>query len=174
IPGVIVLIYLFFKNGRNTVKYFSFLFFPLTLFAIFNVHFFGLGDLLHQFMAYRKLGVNTLGITQVFTDISRAYRWGWYRIFASGVFYFSLSLSFLGCTLANMKKKIGNFNKILSFVLLASLLFVFSVNSVPFLENLGRYLAPTAPLFWVIFYKKLENKKLLYLLIPLSVLAVLI
>lgn len=174
IPGLIIFAYLVFKKGRKTIKYLPFLLLPVTLLLLFNLHFFDSNDLFHQFTTYRKLGVGTLGITQIFADIPRSWKWGWYRIFASGVFYFSVAIFLLASTLMEIKKRTQVFDKIVSMTFLASLLFIFSVNSVPFLENLGRYLAPTVPVFWIIFHEKLEGKKLLYFLISLSVLAVLI
>ena len=173
IPGIIIFIYLLYKNGRNAIKYLPYLLLPVTLLSLFNLHFFGLSGIFHQFAAYRQLGVGTLGIVQIFTDIPRAWRWGWYRIFASGVFYFSLSVFFLGKVLANIKNRVADFDNILSYILLASLIFIFSVNSVPFLENLGRYLAPTIPLFWLILYKKFDSKIWVYVLLPISFLVVL-
>lgn len=165
IPGIVIFVWLLYKNGKNAMKYLPYLLLPFVLLAVFNLHFFGSGNLFQQFMAYRQLGVGTLGITQILSDIPRAWRWEWYRIFASGIFYFSLSIFMFAATL---KRKISIFDKILSATLLASLLFIFSLNSVPFLENLGRYLAPTIPLFWLMFHDKFKSEKWLYFLLPIS------
>jgi len=172
IPGLIFAIYLLIKNKERSLIYFPFLSFLLILLALFNSHFFGATGIFHQFTVYKALGVNTLGITQIFADFPRAFRWGWYRILISGLFYFSLSvLIFVASVRKFWNEKL--FNKTVLFTILASLAFIYSVNSVPFLENLGRYLAPVIPLFWLIFYKKFENKWL-YLLLPVSLAVVLL
>jgi hypothetical protein len=162
IPGIIFFVWLLIKKGKNSIKYLPYLLFPFAILALFNLHFFGSKDLLHQFTAYRLLGVGTLGIFQIFADISRAWRWGWYRIFASGLFYFSLSIIIFVGALIELKKKTPLFNKILSIIILASIVFIFSLNSVPFLENLGRYLSPMFPLFWLLIYQKFKSEKWLY------------
>jgi hypothetical protein len=174
IPAVVIFIYLLMKNKRRAVKYLPFFLLPIVLLFLFNLNFFGSNDLFHQFTAYRTLGVGTLGIIQIFADIPRSLRWGWYRIFVSGIFYFSLAALLLTGALVEIKKKADVFIKIVAFTLLASLLFIFSFNSVPFLENLGRYLAPTMPLFWIIFHKNLKIGKWAYLLLPASLLIVLL
>lgn len=173
IPAVAILIYLFIKNKIKVIKFLPFFLLPVVLLLLFNFHFFGSNNLFHQFTAYRNLGVGTLGITQIFADIPRALRWGWYRIFASGVFYFSLAIFLLISTLMEIKKKTKVFDKTLTMALLASLLFIFSLNSVPFLENLGRYLAPTIPLFWIVMQDKFKSEKWAYFLLPISLIVVL-
>ena len=173
ISAVVIFIYLLTKNKIKAVKYLPFFLLPIVLLLLFNSHFFGSNDPFHQFTAYRNLGVGTLGITQIFADIPRALRWGWYRIFASGVFYFSLAIFLLTSTLMEIKKRTEVFIKIVSMALLASLLFIFSLNSVPFLENLGRYLASTIPLFWIIFHDNFKSKKWVYFLLPISLIVVL-
>jgi hypothetical protein len=174
IPGVIILSWLLIRDGRNAIKYLSYFLFPLTLLVFFNLHFFGAEELFHQFTAYQQLGLGTLGITQIFADIPRAYRWGWYRIFASGVFYFSLAIVFVASSIAALRRRSGGFYKVLSATLMVSMAFIFSLNSVPFLENLGRYLAPTVPVFWLLYYDKFRSEKLAWFLLSVSLIGTLI
>jgi hypothetical protein len=174
IPADVIFIYLLIKNKIKVIKYLPFFLLPVVLLLLFNLNFFGSNDLFHQFKAYRSLGVGTLGIVQIFADIPRSLRWGWYRIFVSGILYFSSAVLLLTGALIEIKKKADVFVKIVAFTLLASLLFIFSFNSVPFLENLGRYLAPAMPLFWIIFHKKLKIGKWAYFLLPASLLIVLL
>jgi hypothetical protein len=174
IPEVIIIAWLFLKDRRSFIKYLPYFLFPLAILAIFNAHFFGLKGLFQQFMAYRQLGVGTLGIIQIFSDIPRAWRWGWYRIFVSGIFYFSVAIVFLIESLIELKRKNAIFNKILAIIILASLVFIFSLNSVPFLENLGRYLSPIIPLFWLLIYKKFKDERWWYIFLPISIFVVLL
>lgn len=141
---------------------------PVIFLVIYNIHFFGAGNPFYQLITYETLhpGRISIGVVQLGQDLIRAYHWGWYRILLSGLLYILL---FAVLWLKSIKIRSIEF-----WMITGIYIFTLVVNLVPFLENLGRYLAPTAPLFWLIFYKKLENKKLLYLLIPLSVLAVLI
>jgi len=173
VPGLVILVYLFIKSGKKALKYLPYFFLPLVLLMLFNSHFFGLKDFFHQFFAYKAAGINTLGIIQVLADIPRSYRWGWYRIFVSGVCYFSLSLFMLSKSVLEFKKEREIFNRIVFIIFMASLAFIYSLNSVPFLENLGRFLAPTIPLFWVLFQDRFKNGKIIYLLLPISALVVL-
>lgn len=173
IPGLIILVFLLAKDGKKALEYLPYFFLPLILLVLFNSYFFGSNDLFHQLVAYKQLGVNTLGIAQIFADIPRAWRWGWYRIFASGVFYFFLSLILLSKSILKFRKEREIFGKIIFMTIIALLIFIYSLNSVPFLENLGRYLAPTFPLFWVLFQDRFKNSKIMYLLLPISALVVL-
>ena len=113
----------------------------------------------------RPAACEKCGFVQLGADLIRAFRWHWYRIFFSGLFY----IIFFAVAWMKAVKLKG-----LEFWIITSMyIFVLAVNLVPFLENLGRYLAPAVPFFWIIFYQKFNDSKNLYLLLPLSILVVL-
>lgn len=156
------------KNFFINLPYFAI---PLVLLLIYNVHFFGPGNLFYQLTTYEALHPNriSIGVIQLAKDLIRAFRWHWYRILISGFCYITLfSVLFI--------KSIKLLSKhSLEFWVIAGIYaFTLIVNLVPFLENLGRYLAPTIPFFWIIFHKKLANPKLIYFLLPLSFFVVLV
>jgi hypothetical protein len=99
-------------------------------------------------------------------DVVRAFRWHWFRIFFSGLFYI---VFFAFAWIKSIKIKSLEF-----WLITGIYIFTLIVNLIPFLENLGRYLAPTVPLFWIIFYDKFKDKKWVYLLLPTSLLIVLL
>ena len=141
---------------------------PVLLLCLYNIHYFGAQNPFYQLITYEALhpGRISVGFIQLIQDLTRAFRWGWYRILVSGIFYIFIFvyLFFKACK-----------TKDLEFWIITSIyLFTLSVNLVPFLENLGRYLAPTLPFFWIIFYFRLKKLKFLYLAIPLSALIVLL
>lgn len=156
------------KDVKKFITYLPYFLVPVILLIIYNVHFFGAGNPFYQLFTYETLhpGKISVGVIQLAQDLVRAFRWGWYRILFSGLLYILL---FAVLWLKSVKIKSLTF-----WIITGIYFFTLVINLVPFLENLGRYLAPTIPLFWVIYYKKLERFKLLYFLIPLSFLAVLI
>lgn len=143
---------------------------PVIALMVYNAHFFGSGNLFYQISAYEALhpGRISIGVTQLGADLVRAIRWHWYRIFASGFFYI---IFFVTLWLKSVKLKSLGF-----WLITGVYLFTLTVNLVPFLENLGRYLAPTVPFFWLILHDRFKGKGLglLYLLLPVSVLVVLV
>jgi hypothetical protein len=156
------------KELGKFLKYTPYFLVPVVLLLLFNTHFFGSRNLFYQIFTYEKLhpGRISIGFIQLGSDLLRAFRWGWYRILFSGLAYIAL---FTILWVKSVKIRHLEF-----WTITGIYIFTLLVNLVPFLENLGRYLAPTAPLFWIIFYKKLGKEGLLYLLLPLSALAVLI
>lgn len=139
---------------------------PVVLLCVYNIHYFGVENPFYQLFTYESLhpGRISFGIIQLAQDLVRAFRWGWYRILVSGFFYI-----FIYFYLYIKAFKAKN----LEFWLITFLyIFTLTVNLVPFLENLGRYLAPTIPLFWLMFYPKLRNSKILYFALPFSAMVV--
>lgn len=163
-----VFVYLLLKKELGKfLKYIPYFLIPVVLLLLFNSHFFGSKNLFYQIFTYKKLhpGRISIGFIQLGSDIVRAFRWGWYRILFSGLAYIAL---FILLWVKSIKIRHLEF-----WIITGVYIFTLVVNLVPFLENLGRYLAPTAPLFWLIFYKKVNWERLFYLLLPLSVLVVL-
>lgn len=141
---------------------------PVVTLSLYNIHYFGVQNPLYQLFTYEALHPDriSVGILQLAQDLVRAFRWGWYRILASGLFYILLYF-YLYFKLFKTKN--------LEFWLITGMyLFTLLINLVPFLENLGRYLAPTLPLFWLTFYPKKGFPKMLYLMLPISCLVVLL
>ncbi|KKS00768.1 MAG: hypothetical protein UU51_C0001G0027 [Microgenomates group bacterium GW2011_GWC1_41_20] len=139
---------------------------PVLLLTLYNIYFYGSGNPFYQLFTYQALHPEriSMGIVQLGQDVLRAFRWQWYRILVSGIFYIFV---YFYLYLKSFK------NKTLEFWIISSIyLFTLTVNLVPFLENLGRYLAPTIPLFWLMFHSKLKSSNILYLALPISVLAV--
>lgn len=108
---------------------------PVSLLCLYNVYYFGSQNPLYQIFAYEALHPSRIsfGIIQLLTDIVRAARWHWYRILISGIFY----TAFYFWVYWKSAKSRG-----LEFwILTAFYIFTLGINLVPFLENLGRYLA---------------------------------
>jgi hypothetical protein len=163
-------VFLYFWIEKRLTKFFIYLpyfLIPIAFLLIYNVHFFGPKNILYQLSTYEALhsGRISFGIIQLGADLIRAIRWHWYRVFLSGLFYIAL---FAVLWVKSIKFKSLTFWMITGFYI-----FTLSINLVPFLENLGRYLAPTIPLFWIMFHDKVKSEKILYFLLPLSVLVVL-
>jgi len=141
---------------------------PIVLLLAYNVYCFGSNSSFYQLVAYEALhpGRISIGIVQLAQDLARAFRWHWYRIFFSGLFYIFF---FLALWIKSIKVKNLEF-----WLITGIYVFTLSINLVPFLENLGRYLAPTVPFFWLIFYKKVKSRLLALALLSVSVLVVFI
>jgi hypothetical protein len=169
--GVLFGVFVYFLIKRNLKDFLlnlPYFLIPVVALLIYNVHFFGSNNLFYQLTTYGELhpGRINIGLFQLFSDLARAVRWHWYRIFFSGLIY---TIFFAFCWIKSIKLKSLEF-----WIITGIYIFTLSLNFVPFLENIGRYLAPAVPIFWIIFHKKLENIRLLYLLIPISVLVVLV
>lgn len=141
---------------------------PILILVLFNVYFFGIQNPFYQLFAYEALHPDriSVGVIQLLTDLIRSFRWHWYGIFFSGLFYITF---FVVAWIKSVKFKGLEF-----WIITAVFFFTLVVNLVPFLENLGRYLAPTVPFFWLIFHNKFKSQKWVYLLLPISLLIVLI
>lgn len=162
-----VFIYMFFE--KKIIRFFlnlPYFLIPVALLCLYNIHLFGPKNPFYQLFTYEALhpGRISFGIAQLGQDLIRAFRWGWYRILISGLFYVFI---YLYLYIKAFKTKNLEF-----WIITGIYLFTLIVNLVPFLENLGRYLAPTIPFFWLMFYPKLKKSKILYLAIPLSALIV--
>lgn len=164
-----IFIYMLLK--KKIAKFFIYLpyfMIPVVLLFIYNIHNFGVKNPFYQLFTYEALhpGRINMGIVQLVQDLVRAYRWGWFRILSSGIFYIFFYFYLF----------IKSFNKKdVKFWLIAGIyLFTLTVNLVPFLENLGRYLAPTVPIFWLIYYKKIKGWLLVTLFSGISVLLVIL
>lgn len=173
LAGVAVMagIFIYFLIGKEIKKFITYLpyfLIPVVFLVIYNVHFFGAVNPFYQLFTYETLhpGRINIGVVQLGQDLIRAFRWGWYRILFSGLAYIVL---FAVLWLKSVKIKSIEF-----WIITGIYIFTLVVNLVPFLENLGRYLAPTVPFFWLIFNKKLKSDKILYLFLPLSFLVVLL
>ena len=167
LAGLFIYMFLKKKIGKFFINLPYFLI-PVVVLSLYNIHYFGAQNPFYQLFTYEALhpGRISVGILQLIQDLIRAFRWGWYRILASGLFY-TILYSYLYFKSFKTKN--------LEFWLITGIyLFTLLVNLVPFLENLGRYLAPTVPLFWLIFYPKVRFPKMLYLVIPISCLVVLL
>ena len=155
------------KDIKKFLKMLPFFAIPVLGLFIYNSYYFGPRNIFYQLFTYEALhpGRIDIGFVQLGADLIRAFRWHWYRIFFSGLFY----IIFFAVAWMKAVKLKG-----LEFWIITSMyIFVLAVNLVPFLENLGRYLAPAVPFFWIIFYQKFNDSKNLYLLLPLSILVVL-
>lgn len=164
-----VFIYMVFK--KEIGKFFlnlPYFMIPLAMLFIYNACFFGSQNPFYQLFTYEtlQLGKISPGLSQLGYDLVRAFRWHWYRIFFSGLFYIIFFFVF-------WFKSINT--KSLEFWLITGIyFFTLVINVVPFLENIGRYLAPTVPLFWLIFYGRLKNEPLALCLLMVSVFVVFI
>lgn len=173
LAGVAVMfgIFIYFLIQKDLKKFFihlPYFFIPVVALMIYNVRFFGAGNPFYQLFTYENLhpGRISLGLVQLGEDLIRAYRWGWYRILLSGLAYFVL---FAVLWLKSIKIRNIEF-----WMITGIYIYTLAVNLVPFLENLGRYLAPTIPLFWIIFQSKFKDKKWVYFLLPVSFIVVLL
>lgn len=158
-----VFIYMFFE--KKTGKFFlnlPYFLIPVVVLCLYNMQLFGPKNPFYQLFAYEALhpGRISFGIVQLGQDLIRAFRWGWYRILVSGLFYVFV---YFYLYLKSFKTKSLEF-----WIITGVYLFTLVVNLVPFLENIGRYLAPTIPFFWLMFYSKLTKSKIIFLAIPLS------
>jgi hypothetical protein len=156
------------KDIKKFFTYLPYFLIPVLLLVIYNVHFFGSVNPFYQLFTYENLhpGRISIGLVQLGQDIIRAYRWGWFRILLSG---FAYVLLFAVLWLKSIKTKSVGF-----WMITGIYIFTLMVNLVPFLENIGRYLAPTIPLFWLFFYKKFTAEKWVYFLLPVSLFVVLL
>lgn len=164
-------VFVYFLIQKKFVRFLTFLPYflvPVILLLMYNAHFFGSKNIFYQLFTYEALHPNRIsfGLTQLGMDVVRAFRWGWYRILLSGLFYIFF-YAYIWVKSINLKS--------LEFWLITGLfIFTLTLNLVPFLENLSRYLAPTIPLFWLLFRDKFPNEKVLWLLLPVSALVVLL
>jgi hypothetical protein len=173
--GILFGLFLFLLTSKSIRRFFInlpyFLIPALTLF-IYDVHFFGPTNFFYQFFFLRNLiasGTMSIGILQLGSDLVRSFQWHWYRIFFSGFFYVVFYSAFYIMSFKKLKEHALEF-----WLLTGFYSFTLIYSFVPFLEGLGRYLAPTIPIFWLIFHSKFKDSKILYLALPLSVVAVLI
>ena len=155
------------KKLGDFLVYLPYFLAPIVALMVYNTYFFGSGNMFYQLSTYEALhpGRISFGIVQLGEDLVRAVRWHWYRIFVSGFFYVVF--------FAVAWVKSINIRSLEFWLITGIYLFTLTVNLVPFLENLGRYLAPTIPFFWIIFYPKLKDRRILYFFLPLSALVVL-
>jgi len=154
------------KDLKKFVTYVPYFLIPVAVFLIYNVHFFGPANPFYQLFTYKVLHPAriSIGAVQLGEDLMRAFRWGWYRILFSGLAYIVL---FTVLWLKSIKIRSLPF-----WIITGIYFFTLTVNLVPFLENLGRYLAPTIPFFWIIFHNKFKSKKWMYFLLPISLIVV--
>ncbi len=164
----IFIYFLIMKDLKRFITYIPYFLVPVVILLIYNVHFFGANNPFYQLTTYESLHPRriSIGVVQLGEDLVRAYRWGWYRILLSGLAYVLL---FAVLWLKSIKIRSIEF-----WMITGIYVFTLTVNLVPFLENLGRYLCPTIPIFWTMFYSKFKSSKILYLMLPLSVFVVLI
>jgi hypothetical protein len=171
LAGLAVLagVFIYMATRKNLGKFllnFPYFAIPVLILTLYNIYFYGSGNPFYQLFTYQALHPEriSVGAFQLGQDLLRAFRWGWYRILISGIFYIFVYSYFY---LKSFR------SKTLEFFLISSIyLFTLTVNLVPFLENLGRYLAPTIPLFWLMFHSKLKSSKFFYLALPISALVV--
>jgi hypothetical protein len=156
------------KDLKKFFTYLPYFLIPVVVLMIYNVHFFGTRNPFYQLFTYEVLhpGRISIGVIQLGQDLIRAFRWGWYRIIFSGFVHIVL---FAVLWLKSIKVRSLEF-----WIITGIYIFTLTVNLVPFLENLGRYLCPTIPIYWIMFYSKFRSSKILYLILPLSALVVLI
>jgi hypothetical protein len=162
-------IFVYFLIEKKITKFFIYLpyfLIPVVLLLIYNVYFFGSKNVFYQLMTYEALhpGRISVGVIQLGADLIRALRWHWYRIFLSGLFYI---IFFAALWIRSMRIRSLEF-----WLITGIYIFTLTVNLVPFLENVGRYLAPTVPLFWIIFYSKFKSLPLSLALLTTSALIV--
>lgn len=150
------------KRLRKFVTYLPYFLIPVAAFLIYNVYFFGPANPFYQVFTYKALHPAriSLGVIQLAEDLLRAFRWGWYRILISGLAYMLL--------FAVLWVKSIKIRSLPFWIITGIYFFTLTVNLVPFLENLGRYLAPTVPLFWIIFHSRVKSNKWVYFLLPVS------
>ena len=155
------------KKLKKFIIYLPYFLIPVVALLIYNVHFFGAANPFYQLATYEALHPSriSIGVVQLGQDLIRAYRWGWFRILFSGLSYIII--------LAVLWLKSVKTRSLEFWIITGIFIFTLVVNLVPFLENLGRYLAPTIPLFWLILYKKFDSKIWVYVLLPISLLVVL-
>ncbi len=154
------------KKIKKAVLNLPYFLIPVVLLVIYNVYFFGIKNPFYQLFTYEALHPSRIsfGMGQLFYDLIRAARWHWYRILLSGFFY----ITFYICLYWKALKSRG-----LEFwIITAFYIFTLGINLVPFLENLGRYLAPIVPIFWLIFYKNIKKTIPVVLLIVISTIIV--
>ncbi len=156
---------LFFENAAVFL-------FPIALLFAYNSIFLGHGNFFRQFGVNANLLPFVVGAIQIFADMERAFRWGWYRILISGSFYFIFLVTLLIWTFSEIKKKKEGFNYQIFVIILTMTAFVFLVTFNPFLENLGRYISPIIPLFWLLLYKRIRSPVSILVLVALSAVAV--
>lgn len=160
--------FLIVKKSKDFFLNLPYFLIPAALLLIYNAHYFGSENIFYQLSTYQALhpGRISVGVIQLGMDLVRAIRWHWYRIFISGLVYIVLFLV--------LWIKSINWKSLEFWIITGIYIFTLAINLVPFLENIGRYLAPTIPFFWIIYYNKLEKRRVLYFLLPISLFVVLI
>jgi hypothetical protein len=158
--ALIFAVFIYFLVQKKFTKFFIYLPYftlPMVFLMAYNAYFFGSSDLFYQLTTYEALhpGRINIGVVQLGLDLVRAIRWHWYRIFVSGLFYV---IFFVVLWVKSIKPKALEF-----WLITGIYLFTLTVNLVPFLENLGRYLAPTIPFFWIMYYGKFKKRGLVFL-----------
>lgn len=165
-----ILIFLVWQKKLAIIKhYLAFFIIPVFLLGLYNLYLFGFFGFLHPYLIYYQGGKVTLGFLQLFWDIPRAFRWGWYRIFISGTAYVVLFLTLLGYTIQDFLKSRYKENSTIYFMIWTIAFFLLILGFTPYLENFGRYLVPLFPLAWILEYKRLENPFLAYPLLLLAI-----
>jgi hypothetical protein len=167
LAGVSILsgIFVYFLINKDLKKFIinlPYFLIPVLLLVIYNACFYGSNNYFYQIFTYEALHPNriSIGFLQLVEDLTRSYRWGWYRIFVSGLFYIFL---YSVIWIRSINKK-----SLIFWMITLFYLFTLTINLVPFLENLGRYLAPIIPLFWISYYKKVDRPAYVYLAIVIS------
>lgn len=173
LAGIAVLagIFAYLLINKNLRKFFvnlPYFLIPLVLLFSYNIYLFGGGNPFYQLFTYEALHPQKIsfGVLQLMQDLVRALRWGWYKIFISGAFYMVFY--------AWVYIKAFDFKKMEFWIITSLYFFTLGVNLVPFLENLGRYLAPTVPFFWLIYHSKFKKGWIPAVLLVVSLFVVII
>lgn len=122
------------------------LFFSLTLLMAYNYAVFGPTDPFHQILVYSEVGRAQPAVVQLVSDIFRAWDWGWYRSLISGGFYLLLCSGWL---MYLVRHRSFDKKSVTTWIIVAMVLFVFSVGPTPFLEEFARFLMPVFVLLWL-------------------------
>ncbi len=164
-----MLFYFFWKKRLSFVfPYLIYFIIPILLLGLYNIFVFGPAGIFHPYVIYSQAGRIVLGFVQLANDIPRAFLWGQYRIFISGISYLALFLLILIYTTRRFLKNNEEGSAVVFFIIWVISAFILLLGFTPYLENFGRYLTPLFPLIWILLYKKLENPLLAYLLLLLS------
>lgn len=168
-----MLFYVLWKKRLSSIfPYLIYFIIPIFLLGLYNFFAFGLAGIFHPYIIYSQAGRIVLGFVQLAKDTPRAFAWGQYRIFISGIAYLALFLLILIYTIRHFFDNREE-NAVVFFIIWTISAFLLLLGFTPYLENLGRYSAPLFPLTWIFLYKKLENPLLAYCLLLLSMTVVL-
>lgn len=130
------------KEKVNPVKLIAGFAVAACLLAVFNGLIYGTGNMLDQFAHGERYGM-TFGLVQMGKDILYMWRWGYYRILASGIFYILINTLALVFLFKNFKK--SKLAGLMAVWMTLCLVYIFSFSPSTLIGDFGRYTISCLP-----------------------------